>query len=106
MSSFWQTFFNTLGYKTVWGAETNGKHLEQGSSHLKSEMCLPAKAAYGQLASLIENNKADILFFPHILADKAVPGFAHTKYCPYICALPSLCHSSVNSQTKQQLTRP
>lgn len=90
MSIFWQFFFDELGLKVEWGTQANQNFIDLGNKYLNSDMCLPVKASCGFVLSQLKDKQIDAVFFPHMLADNAVSGLSHSRFCPYICVLPSL----------------
>jgi predicted CoA-substrate-specific enzyme activase len=90
MFPFWQTFFNDLGFDVTVSEPTHRAWIQQGDEFLGSEFCLPLKASFGHVASLLSDKRNDLVFMPHGLADCASAGLNQSRFCPYIGVLPSL----------------
>lgn len=108
MSPFWSTFFQHVGLNVRWSRAAHREFIDKGNTCLKPEMCLPAKACCGQILSLLQDKKVDLVFAPHILADNQSAGLLYSKYCPYICVLPSLVplDSPSKEKTNKRLISP
>ncbi|MFC2164536.1 acyl-CoA dehydratase activase [Acidobacteriota bacterium] len=87
---FWKSFFDTLGVKTKHSQPIDRACIEQGNECTGTDFCLPVKAAIGQASLILKDRTNDKIFIPHMMADYELPGFTHTRFCPYVEALPSL----------------
>jgi predicted CoA-substrate-specific enzyme activase len=98
--SFWKAFFDALDIPWYLGNPTDEQCIMQGNEQTASEVCLPLKAAYGQIFTLLNENQGDLIFVPHLLADYPSPPLTHTRFCPYIEALPALIRSALSGDEK------
>jgi len=87
---FWKSFFKTLGIKTKQGQPIDRTCIDQGNECTGTDFCLPVKAAIGQASLILKDRADDKIFIPHMMADYELPGVTHTRFCPYVEALPSL----------------
>ena len=63
---FWNTFFQSLGFKVVMSSKSTRKMYESGLSGVTSDtVCFPAKLVHGHLRDL-EKKKVDCIFMPSI----------------------------------------
>ncbi len=92
---FWQAFFDALGVEARLGAAADTASLSRGNHFAGSELCLPVKAAIGQVAGLLAGSGNPSVFIPFMLSDSRSPRLAPSRYCPYVEALPSLVRSAL-----------
>ena len=95
---FWSACLDHLGIDVTAGPVTDQACLDRGKQCAGGEMCLPMKAAHGHIARAIEAGGDGLVFVPHMIADERVPGLSHTKFCPYVEAVPSLVRSALSAQ--------
>jgi predicted nucleotide-binding protein (sugar kinase/HSP70/actin superfamily) len=62
---FWEEFLAGLGAEVVVSRRTDKVLLQQGLSHVSSEICLPIKIMAGHIEEL--SGKIDVLFLPRLL---------------------------------------
>jgi predicted CoA-substrate-specific enzyme activase len=92
---FWRAFFDVLGAEARLGPAADTASLTRGNHFAGSELCLPVKAAIGQVAGLLAAGEAPFIFVPHMLADTRPPRLVHSRYCPYVESLPSLIRAAL-----------
>lgn len=83
----WKTFFEELGVKVVVSEPTNKKILNSGINNCVAEACLPIKAYFGHVISLV--GKVDFIFIPRFTS------ISPNQYiCPEVCGLPDMIRNS------------
>lgn len=83
----WKTFFEELGVKVVVSEPTNKKILNRGINNCVAEACLPIKAYFGHVISLV--GKVDYIFIPRFTS------VSPKQYiCPEVCGLPDMIKNS------------
>ncbi|HSQ79512.1 MAG TPA: BadF/BadG/BcrA/BcrD ATPase family protein, partial [Candidatus Bathyarchaeia archaeon] len=92
---FWQAFFDAMGVEAHLGPAADAASFARGNHFAGSELCLPVKAAIGQVAGLLAGSPKSFVFIPYMLSDSRSPRLAPSRYCPYVEALPSLIGSAL-----------
>jgi predicted CoA-substrate-specific enzyme activase len=94
---FWRAFFEELNIEAVLSGPTDAACLQAGRECAGAELCLPVKVAHGHALQLLEQNAADIVFLPHIIAEKP-SGAGESKLCPYVEAAPSMVKPALKTR--------
>jgi len=96
---FWGTFFNLLGFETVFSTKTNRSIIEDGLIHVPAEFCYPIKVLFGHVYDL-SKEELETLFIPHLRLftppDEKTPRYA----CPYTQAAPYIVRENVPFSSK------
>jgi predicted nucleotide-binding protein (sugar kinase/HSP70/actin superfamily) len=86
-SSLWETFFKGLGAEVVISDRTNKSIMLTGSNNCVSEACIPIKAYFGHVLSLV--GKVDVIFMPRFTS------VSENQYiCPEIAGVPDMVRNS------------
>ncbi|MBI5572392.1 MAG: hypothetical protein HY914_20790 [Desulfomonile tiedjei] len=98
---FWQSFCRALGISLVTGHPSDRRQLEEGSSFLHVETCLPMKVLAGQVADL-QARGVRTIFHPCILWEPSSGvGKAPLGYCPYIQASSQFFKGTLDLEWKE-----
>lgn len=105
--SFWQIFFNYLGFKTV--TSTDIQHpIARGRTLSTAEFCTPMTALHAHTAHLLET--ADVVFLPYYFENRSREKHTRRQYCYYtqyapavISAVPGLDRSRILSPVVKYL---
>jgi predicted nucleotide-binding protein (sugar kinase/HSP70/actin superfamily) len=90
-TDFWETFFNSLGFKVLLSPKTNKEIVEMGVKAADPETCFSNKVFWGHVMWL--DGKCDFIFVPRLKATKE-----ELEYCPKFFALPDLAKILVKTQ--------
>ncbi|MEN8246384.1 MAG: acyl-CoA dehydratase activase [Thermodesulfobacteriota bacterium] len=85
--SFWQCFFNILGFKTI-TSERYAQGVKDGKHIAGAEFCAPMAAMHGHVQYL--QKKADAVFLPFYLDHHPPKDRNRRQYCYYTQYAPSL----------------
>ncbi len=103
---FWNTFFATLGYRTILSDTTSRELIYRGMKRTQSETCLPVKAAYGHVDDLITKGIRKI-FFPSVSETLRVrDDLPRSYYCPYIQGLPYMLKAGFSGHDNVEFITP
>ena len=80
---FWETFFESLGFKVLLSPSTNKEIVEMGVKVSDPEACFSNKVYWGHLLWL--EGKCDSIFVPRLKANQE-----KLEYCPKFFGLPDL----------------
>ncbi|MCL6581505.1 MAG: acyl-CoA dehydratase activase-related protein [Firmicutes bacterium] len=85
---YWKVLLEGLGLRPAVSGPTTREVVEGGCRHAVDEACLPVKAFYGHVVSLV--GKVDALFLPRVVSVR--PG---TYTCPKLLGLPDMVRHNV-----------
>jgi len=85
---YWKVLLEGLGLRLAVSGPTTREVVEGGCRHAVDEACLPVKAFYGHVVSLV--GKVDALFLPRVVSVR--PG---TYTCPKLLGLPDMVRHNV-----------
>jgi len=94
---FWGTFFNKLGFKTVFSEKTNSKIVEDGQRHVPAEFCYPIKVLFGHVIAL--DGKVDRIFVPHLRMMVPPKEKTYRYACPYTQAAPYVIRENLKTES-------
>ena len=80
---FWETFFQELGFRTLFSPPTNREIVEMGVRVSDPETCFSTKVFFGHLLWL--GGKCDYIFVPRLKANEE-----KLEYCPKFFGIPDL----------------
>ncbi len=81
---FWNTFFQALGYRTVFSHQSSRRLYEKGLQYVASDtICFPAKLVHGHIIDLAEMG-VDRIFMPYVMH---MPPEGVDKLSPYVCSV-------------------
>lgn len=80
---FWETFFESLGFKVLLSPKTNKEIIDMGMKAADPETCFANKVFWGHIMWL--DGKCDLIFVPRLKATKE-----ELEYCPKFFGLPDL----------------
>lgn len=81
---FWNTFFQSLGYKVLLSPPSTQAQYERGISYVASDtICFPAKLVHGHIDDLVRLG-ADIIFMPYVMH---TPPEGVDQLSPYMCSV-------------------
>ncbi len=81
--NFWEVFFHSLGFKTLFSPLTNKEIVEVGTRVADPETCFSTKVYWGHLIWL--DKKCDLIFVPRLKTNEE-----KLEYCPKLFGLPDL----------------
>jgi len=93
--SFWESFFENLGFKVLLSPFTNKEIVQIGIKISDPETCFSNKVYWGHLLWLEE--KCDLIFVPRLKANEE-----KLEYCPKFFALPDLAKILVHPVKSSQ----
>ncbi len=92
---FWNTVFNTLGFKTVISDQSNRKTFVYGQHTIPSDtVCYPAKLVHGHILNLLDKG-VDFIFYP-CQSYNIDEGDSDNHYnCPVVAYYPELLKANM-----------
>lgn len=97
--AFWQTFFESLGFKVVTSEQTNSRISSLGVESSVGEPCYPVKVFIGHAKSLV-NKGVDFLFLPQVCDTELADGFDEAQACPFIQGAPDFITATLDLRKK------
>jgi len=94
---FWGTFFNKLGFKTIYSNKTNSKIVDDGQRHVPAEYCFPIKVLFGHVLDL--DGKVDRIFIPHLRMTVPPKEKDYRYACPYTQAAPYVIRENLETKS-------
>ena len=89
--SFWESFFENLGFEILLSPKTNKEIIEMGVKNSDQENCFSNKVYFGHLIWL--DSKCDLIFIPRLKTNEE-----KLEYCPKFFALPDLAKILVKTK--------
>jgi predicted nucleotide-binding protein (sugar kinase/HSP70/actin superfamily) len=88
---FWESFFESLGFKVLLSPKTNKEIVEEGVKLADPETCFSQKIYWGHLLWL--DKRCDLIFVPRLKATRE-----GLEYCPKFFALPDLAKTFLKTK--------
>jgi len=101
----WTAFFRELGCRPVVSKRTDGELLKAGTAISAAEYCAPVLASQGHARHLLETEKVDWLFMPHLLREEN-PGFTDAHFCCYLQAHPGVLAANEHLGAADRILAP
>lgn len=80
----WATFFDKLGFNTVFSRKTDVEIATRGSSSAAADFCYPVKISLGHIAELLESSKTDYVIVPSIMEFSQNEATTRNWFCPCV----------------------
>jgi predicted nucleotide-binding protein (sugar kinase/HSP70/actin superfamily) len=85
----WTRFFNELGYKVVTSGKTDDQIKDTSLELVSADFCYPIKLVYGHVDKLLKKEGVDLVFIPHMIANKLNDHTTDAQFCPWVQGMPS-----------------
>lgn len=94
---FWDTFFGTLGYTTVFSQQSRRDIVEWGLAHVPGDFCYPMKVLFGHVHQL-QTQGINRLFIPHLRMFTPAAEKIARYACPYTQAAPFVVRENTDAE--------
>ncbi len=84
-----------LGAEAVFDGDTDRETARLGAARVGSDFCFPVKVAHGHVAAMMTRKDLDAIFVPAMIEEERNRFASRSRFCPYLCALPSVLRPMV-----------
>ena len=102
----WRTFFQELDCRPILSGPSSEAVLGEGTALTTAEYCAPVFMSLGHVRRLLEEDKADYLFVPHLIRADNPHGFTDAHFCCYVQAHPGVIRSLEGVDVGDKLLSP
>lgn len=95
----WKKFLGELGFRIVLSPSSDEKTVAEGIESAGADFCYPIKVAHGHVSRLLQSDKVDKIFLPHLIS--FVPeksSYPVGYFCPYVQSFPSVSERTFSAE--------